>query len=26
VLRHACDKLTEMIGEYITVLGSEGKA
>jgi ketose-bisphosphate aldolase len=26
VLRHACEKLTEMIGEYITVLGSEGKA
>jgi len=25
VLRHACEKLTEMIGEYITVLGSEGK-
>jgi len=26
VLQHACEKLTEMIGEYITVLGSEGEA
>ena len=26
VLRHAYDKLTEMIAEYVTVLGSEGKA
>ena len=26
VLRHAYEKLTEMIGEYITVFGSEGKA
>ena len=26
VLQNACEKLTGMIGEYITVLGSEGKA
>jgi len=26
VLQNACEKLTEMIGEYITVLGSEGEA